>query len=308
MYNRLFRDFYKGKELYEVLKDISVQVWERIGFVRESERLKVHEPSITQEILYQLAIAADASDFNIQLNEAESESTDGNDIECFVEIEENRFLCLPLQAKIIYDRARYPKMNHKVGKENREQVDLLINYAQKKKGIPLYLLYNYVNENDSRAISLKKMIGHPLNLFGVSFVSAYVIKENYQNKGILKDGRKEWRIPTFYDLHGESALPFHKIIDEGSFNIEFGLLENEEHWSSLSKEGIQFYTYEEIQSEKGWKEIPISPSTGAASLMQKESLTLAKGKFPVKRIKKIQDFAPAHQILLSIRKRRPNKD
>ena len=117
------REAFHGHNAQDILKIISAHVWNRIEYARTRKGFRIYETTITQELLHYTILAAKESKFNIKLFEAESEKTNGNDIECFIETESG-FVLLPMQAKIIYKNSRYDQMSHKVG--NKEQIDLLI--------------------------------------------------------------------------------------------------------------------------------------------------------------------------------------
>jgi len=54
-----------------------------------------------------------------------------------------------VQAKKLYPNSRfgqYNGLNKKSGKSKRPQIDILEEYAEKSNAVPLYLLYNYVND------------------------------------------------------------------------------------------------------------------------------------------------------------------
>ena len=252
------QEIWKGESVQNILKIISVNVWNQIGFARNRRGLKVFETTVTQDLLRFVFMAASESHFGIQLYEANSEKANGNDIECFIETQKG-YLLLPMQAKIIYENMKYPKIDHKVG--NDEQIDLLINYASKKKGFPIYLLYNYFY-NELLIENLKKTTNIPLELYGISYLDAFYLKNNFYNKRINKKGNKVWKIPKFEDLHPLRAKPFYEILNDNYLSSDGDEFIKQNFGDSGLELDIKLYTKEELINDNYWIDLAPLPQIG----------------------------------------------
>jgi len=100
-----------------------------------------------------------------------NEKADGNDLEIFVETR-NGYVYFPCQAKIIKDKDKYTNIAYKA------QIDLLINHAHEKKGIPAYLLYNYTKDYN-RLNKMERSGWNDIECFGLSLANAISIKDNF---------------------------------------------------------------------------------------------------------------------------------
>lgn len=284
-------EIFSGDDPTNILRTISISTWEKIEFARKRKGLKIFETTITQEIIYYLILAANESQFNIRLFEANSEKTNGNDIECFIETEKG-YLFLPMQAKLIYDNSKYPKISHKI--KNEEQIDLLIKYARKKRGYPLYLLYNYCN-NHSFIEWMKQQINFQPNLFGISYVDAFYIKNNFFNKRVTRNGEKTWIIPSFENLHPTIAKPFHQLLDQSILNNSGYNFIEENFISENQNIDIQMYTENELIEAPYWLELSEQSSLGNIPFnMVNISKNQTRSKI---------EFNPMFRIILSSKKK-----
>lgn len=147
---------------------------------------KISEPTLTENLLYMInKYRISSKDNTIQIYESKDEKTNGNDLEIYLEIAKNSYILLVVQAKKLYTKTqKYEVINHKVGTDH--QIDLLLNYAYKTKGLPLYLLYNYAPDCTHKN----------KEYFGCTLIEALHIKNVYAPKR-----KKRWKIPTFNNLH-----------------------------------------------------------------------------------------------------------
>lgn len=190
------------------------ETWDRIGYVRTRKGLRIWETTVTQNLIFEFHTSKQLynpiipNTWGIEILEAVNESSNGNDIELFVQTTDG-ILFFAVQAKIInhkgFKRAgmvdgNYPNINHIVDGSN--QIDLLCDYAARKGGIPLYLLYNFVN-NTFKNQKLCK-IDFEIEQYGCSISNALNIRTKYFKNG-------SWIIPTFLNLHPENALPWFTI-------------------------------------------------------------------------------------------------
>ncbi len=272
------------------------ETWDRIGYVRTRRGLKIWETTVTQNLMFEfhtskaLYFPAINLSWGVEILEAVNEKTNGNDIELFVEIN-GTILFFAVQAKIINHQGfkrvgiadgNYLQMNHVVGTHN--QIDLLCSYASAKGGLPLYLLYNFVN-NSFEEDSLCN-IDFEIEQYGCSIVGASHIRDNYLINGI-------WTIPTFLDLHPDFALPWFVI------PCCFKNKSKKEIIEMLAVEGISEgdltdYSIDEIRSDKDWR--PLHPFS---EIKEDGPIDKQTGKEEI--TKEAIEFRPKFRVIVSPR-------
>jgi len=200
----LLRDF----TLKDWLETFSKDTWARLDFSRSwRKEIKTYETTLTQNLIYQLwRIARITENPQIRILESRNETANGNDIEIFVQ-RDSHYIFFPTQAKSIYPSGRYDKMGYRV--KGVPQIQLLLDYAAKKGGIPLYLLYNYSSDFD-RIMLLKEKITFDYEYFGCSLVNGHYLWRHF-----LREEEVRRRLPGFYDLHPTPAIPLFKIAEIG---------------------------------------------------------------------------------------------
>jgi len=147
---------------------------------------KISETTLTENLLFMInKYRISSKDNSVKIYESKDEKTNGNDLEIYLQIAQNRYILLAVQAKKLYTKEqKYKAINHKI--DTNYQIDLLLNYAKSKQGLALYLLYNYAPD------CTHKNKEH----FGCTLVEALYIKAIYYPKT-----KKRWKIPSFNDLH-----------------------------------------------------------------------------------------------------------
>jgi len=202
--------------LCNLFKAGATDTWERIRFSRTIPNLKIHETTITQNLIYELKILQAVGGVrNLRIQESENEKTNGSDIELCL-VTNGQAICYALQAKIIYHASKkshgngdYRQMHHMIKSTGDYQIDLLLNYGTSKGKVPLYLLYNYVNNPlFLPAAGLKH--------FGCTLINARFLKDNWQDTtGNLRKDIK------FFNLHASArtttkpAFPWHELVCGG---------------------------------------------------------------------------------------------
>lgn len=254
---KILKKFKNNPTLCNWLKYYSIEVWNRIGFVRRAKRGRISETTITENLIYEFWKLATASRFPIQIYEAKNEKVNGSDIEIFVETDKG-FLFLPCQAKILYDNDKYMAISHKVG--NNDQIQLLIDYANKKEGIPFYLLYNFSLDKTLYEGLPKKISSSDISLYGCSMIGADFINRFYRHGRTDNNGNKEWLIPKFHNLNPTPAFPFHSLI------CSLQTLGADE-WIASKKMIIgdvkhKFYSRQEFVKNDYWVDLAPLPSIG----------------------------------------------
>lgn len=202
----------KNPTLCDLFKAGAKDTWARIYFSRKTPRLKIHETSISQNLVYEMNLIKSrfpALDF--ELFESTDEKANGDDLVLSVVHDDGNVHTYAIQSKIIYHKrskgiadlrdGHYKQLKHWVGKgkTRKKQVDLLLDYARTNGYTPLYLLYNYVGRKFDPHIDS--------SLYGCSIISAQYLKDKYTTSdGNLGDKVK------FSDLHIEKAIPWHELI------------------------------------------------------------------------------------------------
>jgi len=197
----------------DVFRAAADDTWSRIAFSRTTPRLKIHETTITQNIVYELHLLRSKYPLlGFTLFESRLEKTNGDDLELCVLHDDGEIYTYAIQAKIIYHPAQkktpylqkghYPQMRHYVGKKKKNQVDLLIRHAAKTSNryVPVYLLYNCIYKPF-------RTMGYRPSAYGCSVVSAYYLKNNHA----LRDGNLSDKV-SFADLHPAPAIPWEALL------------------------------------------------------------------------------------------------
>jgi hypothetical protein len=196
----------------ELFKSGARDTWARIFFSRKTPRLKIHETSVSQNLVYEMNLIKGTSPFlDFDIFESTDEKANGDDLELTVKHADGKYYTYAIQSKIIYHRRSkgianlregyYKQLKHWVGKgaRRKKQVDLLIAYSKKHGFMPLYLLYNYVEKSFDYGIEAA--------LYGCTVVSAQYLKDNYTSA----DGNLDDKV-KFSDLHTKNAFPWHELV------------------------------------------------------------------------------------------------
>ncbi|MFC3356136.1 DUF6615 family protein [Sphingobacterium zeae] len=240
----------------DVFKAVSRDAWARIYFSRKTPRLKIHETSITQNIVYQMNLLKERfPSLGFDLYESANEKAHGDDLELTISQDDGNYVTYAIQSKIIYHRRKggkakfedgyYDRLNHWVGKDEKRkaQVDLLLSYANEHGFIPLYMLYNYVNSKE-----IKSNVDN--ELFGCTVVNANYHKINHTINGNLDNKL------TFSFLHPKNGFPWHELIC-GNPNILSQL--NNNNLTSLNQLSSSLVNYfQTLSLSDQWKEIDLS--------------------------------------------------
>jgi hypothetical protein len=253
----------------------------RVQFSRMTGLVSTFETTITQNLLFDFWQLARSVSLDIALLESINEKAHGNDLEILVSDTSGRYRLLPTQAKILYDNHHYTAIEH--GKPANFQIEKLIAYATKKKGIPIYLFYNfYPGEVFNKAIG--KISFEPIELLGCSLADARKIKDRFFSVGQQAGFHT---IPSFTDIHPSLAVPWHHLICPTSSSLLT---------QTLSDPGseVTLYSYEEIMNDQSW--INLTPARGIGyitpdAVRQKFTTYADQG-----------GFAPKYRIVLSARR------
>jgi hypothetical protein len=198
-------NFEDNPNLCALFKLLAIETWKRIEFTYIKPYIRVYETTLTQNIAFTInAYKVKFPELTIDVFEATDEKTNGNDIELIIQFEGHPVdFYAAVQAKKIYRHDRYDKMEH------GDQIISLIRYADAQGAVPLYLLYNYVEE-------FPDLIPTQRELYGCSIVDAFHLRDTYYNAGIRRkrDGTEEpkWILPYFQNLHPNYGFPWHELV------------------------------------------------------------------------------------------------
>jgi hypothetical protein len=266
-YLNTISQFQTSQTVCNFLQVLSADTWERIKFARTRKGLRIYETTITQNLLFELRRTQEIVNammgryfWNIRIYESRNEKANGNDIELFIPFKSG-YLFFPTQAKIIYHQGfkglhkmtngDYPSINHVVKSTGQQQIDSLLSYAKRRNGYPLYLLYNYVNEQFSRASKCNVL--YQEEQYGCSVISANLIYKKCFNSG-------HWNIPTFQDLHPKYAHPWFILaccfsnagrVDDLAANY----FPDDDDFPGSD---LKIYTSEDIGQFTGWKDFDLT--------------------------------------------------
>jgi len=249
----------------DVFEAGAYDTWWRIQFSRSTPRMKIHETTVTQNLIYEMQLLKKRYKIKgFTLYESTDEKANGDDLELRVLHRNGKVYTYALQAKIIYhtfskkahllQSGTYTQFKHYVGKghSRKNQIDLLLKYAKKPAHgyIPLYLLYNYI----SRRFGTK---GYARECFGCSAVSAYYLKANYA----ITDGNLAANV-KFKDLHPNPAIPWQALVcelaalDESGLKEKFNLPDNYNIIGIERKQLARDPDWRLIGAEKAIQEVP----------------------------------------------------
>jgi len=264
-------------------------IWDKIGFSRR-KGLRISETTITEGFVFDLWQYAERQKLGIEIYEATSERANGNDVEVFVELN-NEYISLPCQAKIMDKSGRYAKIGHRVGAEL--QIDLLIDYAKKEGAIPGYLLYNH--ETDKHALAVLKLHRpDDLSHWGISWTPAMTIEDIYFYR--TKTGSKKVKkLPVFASIHPSIGSPFADFVCQ--------LLHDPEPWKTElldygKKNGYEVILKSASSVRRGNDWEPWSPGAKIGYITQANL-----GREMDLRAKQPAGFRPKYRILFSLERR-----
>lgn len=248
-----FRDFTSAKQHFEgnpglcwLFKFLAVETWKRLEFTYIKPRLRVLETTITQNIAFTIhAYKSAFPGLGIEIWESTDEKAKGNDLELLLRFSRFGFMFYaPVQAKKIYRDGFYH------GIKDDDQIEKLIDYAQRRNAYPMYLFYNYQDV-------IPVNIGPEDELYGCSLVSAYYLRNNhYQQKRKRayngRPARMGWALPDFSALHPNNAIPWHHLVCD--IDHPLTLLQR---LSLASREVSHFPTLPiaTLDVERNWREI-----------------------------------------------------
>lgn len=266
-------------DLVNFAKLISMSFWRRIHFARNIKgRLRVSETSLTEELVYQFYLMAKGKTLPVKIFQSTHEKVKGSDIEILLELD-GIVVKFPCQSKIIYATRRYGALYHQVG--NQLQIDLLIHYAKKIGGYPIYMFYNYDDQMTSELLQITEGIEQ---FWGCSIGSANEIKNNFFT------GRTS--PPMFHDMHPRTCWPFYQLFQFLNAN---GAVENiASILNGFDLASLRKYTIDEILDDPEFTDLTSPEALGFIDHFEKASLRVEE-----KKIKEQIEFNPQFRILIT---------
>lgn len=234
--------FDKEQNIVDLLSCLSICIWDKLEKRHKfgSKTNKFNETTITENLVSDIEdlIREERIFTSIRLFHSIKESTYGSDIEIIIRTRKDRNLIFPCQAKRLYVEkvkdvidAEYKTLNHNAGQQKIK----LIEYAEKIKGFPLYLLYNYSNYN----FYVNKKFPEK-ELYGCSLISAIFLAQNPPKS------------PTVPNLH-RPALPLVSLLNLkrlSDVNNLWGSTPNHNATYSTDKKNFDNKTWNEFLSPK----------------------------------------------------------
>ena len=281
-------------ELEKLYKDIATDVWDRMKFASETSS-KISETTLTENLLFMInKYRISAKDNSIRIYESKDEKANGNDLEIYLEISKNRYILLVIQAKKLYIKEqKYKAINHKIN--GIYQINLLEDYANRKNGLALYLLYNF----SPNCIFKNK------EHFGCTLIETSFIKKNYYPK--ISTGH--WKIPSFNKLHKcyaslgfknscfhflEYAVPWHFLANNK-------YLKDKVHYYNKNTQQLKEYTEDEIVDHKIDEWIEIGPEKVSDECIEVEKYNVSEKNSDYE--EKFQKrFKPKFKMLIGLEK------
>jgi hypothetical protein len=274
------KQFATTRSLCDWSRFFSAAIWEKIEFCRSTAKFNIYETTITQDLIYQFWQLAQRKSVPIYLYQSRDEKANGNDIEIYRQTSKG-YMLFACQAKIVNKNGRYPAIRHQVN--GTYQIDLLLKYAQRMAGIPLYLLYNHHLDpiENSKLESRHKV---PIHELGCSLFPAETLKSKYWNAS-----KKRLSTPKFIDLHQNEAVPLSTL---------FCPLVNNSLFESLQVQPSKLRLYEESElfDQRNWEDMLPLGKIGRISSSE-ERFTQGIKQIP------IPSFNPRFRILLPIERR-----
>ena len=261
--NELYAKLEKEQSICAWAALYAATVWNKIGFMRSLVRGRIFETTLTQDLLFQFYTMANDRQLPIELYEALDETSNGNDLELFIE-KRDGYIHVPIQAKLIDRDGKYGRLHHKIG--HHYQIDLLLSYAKSNGALPLYLLYNHSataarqwpdgdeHNHDNIPFDNAGMNLHEntsIQEYGCSIVAAKHLKDLFCTKPQTRKTTNTWKTPGFPDIHPSPALPFSALFCK--------LVKDPvERWSEIlhlqKLPTLQAYSYNQVVDKKTWRD------------------------------------------------------
>lgn len=188
-----------------VAERIAEGTWNRL---REAQQLRkdqlyvrLGEETLTDLLVLDFLVSAPNNIKFVQTTKPQ-EAVQGTDLVVCVRRSANRADVYAVQAKRLGVTGRYDSLKHRSG--NRYQINVLEDYARRSKAIPLYLLFNHVDDKNLKSEYWRCCQQSDKKQFGCTLVPSWRIRD-----AISKHGCR-----TFDYIHSDrAALPWRCAFD-----------------------------------------------------------------------------------------------
>ncbi|MBS1636198.1 MAG: hypothetical protein JST26_09795 [Bacteroidetes bacterium] len=214
-YTSFHAEMEKNPSLCNLFQLLATETWKRLEFSFKHLKKDVHEPTITQNLVFNINAFAQKYGFNIIFEESTNEATNGNDLELVLYYDDSEYVFYaPIQAKRVKSNGEYKSFPYK------DQILKLIAYAQKWNGFPLYLFYNYSDLNPTQKTSLLSFTDCHDKIdetqYGCTIASAEYLKTTYvtctTTSGVTKCVTNSGSNLTFFDIHPNESFPWNILV------------------------------------------------------------------------------------------------
>ena len=206
----------KNPTLCNLFQLLATETWKRMEFSYKYLNKDTHEPTLTQNLVFNINAFAQKYGFNIIFEEATNEATNGNDLELILYYEDSEYVFYaPIQAKRVKSDGEYKSFPYK------DQILKLISYANRNNGFPLYLFYNYSDLTPAQKTNLLSVKDCLTSIdetqYGCTIASAKHLKDSYVDcatdaKGVTKCVNRGGSVLTFLKIHPNEAFPWRVLV------------------------------------------------------------------------------------------------
>lgn len=179
-----------------IAERIAESAWHRLGASRDLA-VRLGEETLTDLLVLDFSMSVPRHKIKFIPTTKPKEAVQGTDLVVYVRRDANKADIYAVQAKRLYERS-YNCLNARSGSSNRHQINILEDYAKALRAIPLYLLFNHVDDKDSdSAWQCCQTIDK--RQFGCTLVPSWRIRDAISTRGCR----------TFKYIHSDlAALPW----------------------------------------------------------------------------------------------------
>ena len=188
-----------------IAERIAESTWNRLHGaqrLREAQLyVRLGEETLTDLLVLDFLVSAPNNIKFVQTTKPQ-EAVQGTDLVVCVRRSANRADIYAVQAKRLGVAGRYDSLNHRSG--NRHQINILEEYAGESEAIPLYLLFNHIDDKDLKAEYWRCCQQADKKQFGCTLVPSWRIRDAISKRGCR----------TFDYIHSDrAALPWRCAFD-----------------------------------------------------------------------------------------------
>ena len=180
----------------KIAERIAESAWHRLGASRDLD-VRLGEETLTDLLVLDFSMSVPRHKIKFIPTTKPKEAVQGTDLVVYVRRDTNKADIYAVQAKRLYERS-YNCLNAQSGSSNGHQINILEDYAMALRAIPLYLLFNHVDDKDSdSAWQCCQTIDK--RQFGCTLVPSWRVRDAISTRGCR----------TFKYIHSDlAALPW----------------------------------------------------------------------------------------------------